>query len=289
MLAVMTPSADARAHRHHRMARPVLPYAATRDLAEPVQAALAAAKAGRRVIVVFDIDNTLLTTPQDLGGDAWFAWQKSKGADVDSLIADNTLLLEATRMQPTQPDTAALVGDLQGRHIAVYALSARGETLRGATEAALHDNGIDLSPAPECGPPLCTRRGNLADTQVRAAERRLGMSPQAQPYHDVSVSDGIMLVSGQDKGVMLHLLLASLGRRFDDVFFVDDTLQNVQAVEAAAPTLPARLHAYSYQRFWDDAAAFSADAARQQKAQDDLAGLKVKLCAAVRSAVCARP
>ncbi|MEI9904870.1 MAG: DUF2608 domain-containing protein [Asticcacaulis sp.] len=78
---------------------------------------------------------------------------------------------------PTQPDTAALVGDLQARHVAVYALSARGNLLRGATEAVLHDNGIDLSPAPECGPPLCTRRGNLADTQVRAAERRLGMTP----------------------------------------------------------------------------------------------------------------
>ncbi|MEI9904869.1 MAG: hypothetical protein WDN06_13550 [Asticcacaulis sp.] len=59
VLAVLAPPADARAHRHHRVARPVLPYAATRDLAEPVQAALAAAKAGRRVIVVFDIDNTL--------------------------------------------------------------------------------------------------------------------------------------------------------------------------------------------------------------------------------------
>ncbi len=88
---------------------------------------------------------------------------------------------------------------------------------------------------------------------------------------------------------MLHLLLASLGRRFDDVFFVDDTLQNVQAVEAAAPTLARAPACLQLPALLDDAAAFSADAARQEKAQDDLAGFKVKLCAAVQSAVCARP
>lgn len=286
LLVVLAAAAPAEARHRHRAARPVPELIVTSDLAEPVAAALAEARAGRRVIVVFDIDNTLLTTPQDLGGDAWFNRQKANGADFDALIADNTLLLEATRMTPTQPDAATLVGQLQTHHVAVYALSARSLTLRGPTEAALKAAGIDLSNAPECGPPLCTRRGTLGDRQIAAAERRLGMKAPAAPWRDVSVSDGVMLVAGQDKGVMLHLLLSSLGRRYDDVVFVDDTLQNVSDVQKAAPTLPARLHPYSYRRLWPDAAAFAADAQRQAKAQDDLDALRAQLCVAVQSDLC---
>ena len=285
LIALAVAVSPAQARRHHAPhAAPVI--VATQDLAQPVAAALKAAKAGRRVIVVFDIDNTLLTTPQDLGGDAWYNWEKSKGGDNGRLIADNTLLLAATRMTPTQADAAALIGQLQAHHVAVYAMSARSEMLRSATLAALHDNGIDLSPAPECGPPLCRRRGLIGDRAIRSAELSLRMKPQAAAYRDVTVSDGLMLVAGQDKGVMLRLLLASLNHRYNDVWFVDDTWQNVVDVRAAAPAMTVRVHPYSYQRMRADADAFGADAARQAKSEADMARYKASLCDAVRATVC---
>ncbi len=285
-LAVTTP-AEARHHHVHARAHPVAPYVVTSDLGDAVHAALAAKAKGRRVIAVFDIDNTLLTMPQDLGSDTWFNWQKAeRPGDFDGVLSDSDLLLTLGHMVPTQTDTGALIQSLQAAHIPVYALSARSPGLRGSTEAALGTAHIDLSGAPECGAPLCTRRGQLYDTQIRVALRRQHMPAPSQPFRPVTVSDGVMMVSGQDKGVMLHLLLASLKGRYDDVVFVDDTQANIDAVEAAAPTMPAAVHAYSYRKFWKDAGDFMSNPERQQRSDADMAKLKAGVCAAIDAKAC---
>ncbi len=277
----------AEAHRHGPGPAAVPPYVSTTDLSAPVKAALAARAAGHRVIAVFDIDNTLLTMPQDLGSDTWFNWQRLEhpGAFGQVLI-DNGMLLQLAEMQPTQPDGPALLRSLQTAGIPVYALSARSPELRGPTEQALQRAGIDLSAAPDCGRPLCVRRGHLNDAQIRAAGHRLHMVLPEAPLRAVTVSDGVMMVAGQDKGVMLHLLLASLKGRYDDVFFVDDTFQNITDVRAAAPAIRARVHAYSYERFWSDAKAFMTDGARQAKADGEMVKLKAGICGAIEAAVC---
>ncbi len=286
VLAALVFAAPAEARRHKAHARPTPAIEVTQDLAQPVHAAEAAVKRGRRVLVVFDIDNTLLTTPQDLGGDAWFNWQRAEGSDDAQLLADSTLLLQSTRMDKTQGDAASLVAELQARHVDVYALSARGETLRGATLAVLADAKIDLTKAPECGPPLCVRRGYLNDQQIRAAARKLGVRLPATAFRPITVSDGVMLAAGQNKGLLLHLLLGSLHRRYDDVWFVDDTWQNVVDVQAEAHAMPARLHVISYRHLWPEADDFNKDAARQAKAQDDLKAFKAALCTAIRARTC---
>ncbi len=272
----------------HRPAAPaaVPPYVSTTDLGVPVRTALAAHAAGRRVIAVFDIDNTLLTAPQDLGSDTWFNWQKdTRPDDFAGVLKDSNLLIELGAMTPTQPDGPALVHDLQAAGIPVYALSARDPGLRGATEQALAAAGIDLSAAPECGRPLCTRRGKLNAPQIQAAAHRLHVTLKAAP-RPVTVSDGVMMVSGQDKGVMLHLLLASLKGRYDQVYFVDDTFQNIRDVRAAASGMRVRVMTYSYERFWPDAKAFLNDPARQAKAAAGLKDLKAGVCAAIDATDC---
>ena len=192
-------------------------------------------------------------------------------------------------MTPTQPDTAALIHSLQAAHIAVYALSARGADLRGATEAALAHAGIDLGQAPECGPPLCIRRGKLGDREIRTAARYLHLTVQAQPFYPITISDGLVMASGQDKGLLLHLLLGSLRARYSDVYFIDDTFHNIENVQAAAPLIPARVHPYSYERFWPDAAAFMKDLQRQSKARDDFSHVRDTLCSSLQAALCITP
>ncbi|EGF91612.1 hypothetical protein ABI_30290 [Asticcacaulis biprosthecium C19] len=269
--------------------QPVPAYLSVTDLAQPVQAALKAKSRGRNVIVVFDIDNTLLTMPQDLGGDTWFNWQRSlddNDAAFDALLRNNSLFLQASAMQPTQADAAALVKQLQTAGIPVYALSARGSYLRGSTETALKASGIDLTKAPECGPPLCIRRGDLRDKEIRYAARWVGLKLPAGTYREITVSDGVMLVSGQDKGVMLNLLLRSLPARYSDVYFVDDTFHNIENVQKAAPWIGPKVHPFSYERYWPDAEAFMQDAQRQAKSDEDFAKIKASLCAAVRAHIC---
>ncbi len=293
----LTSPADAKTHRARFHPHAVPNYQSVTDLSVPVQAAIDAARHGKRVLVVFDIDNTLLTMPQDLGSDTWFNWQKSLddpntpqgNAAFQKLIADNSALLQLGRMTPTQPDTPALIHSLQAAHIPVYALSARGSDLRGATEDALAKAGIDLGTAPECGPPLCTRRGKLSDAQIRAAATRLHLKVQTQPFYPVTVSDGVVMASGQDKGFLLHLLLSSLPARYTDVYFVDDTFHNITDVQAAAPLISARVHPYSYERFWPDAADFMKDQARQTKATQDFSHVKDTLCSAMQAALCITP
>ncbi|MFT4076813.1 MAG: DUF2608 domain-containing protein [Asticcacaulis sp.] len=273
--------------------RPQPAYISVTDLATPVDAALAAQAKGRRVMVVFDIDNTLLTLPQDLGSDTWFNWQgtrDSSEAGFQALLVNNSALLQLTTMTPTQPDAAAQVKRLQAAGIAVYALSARGSDLRGATETALKANDIDLSAAPECGPPLCVRRGNLTDAEIRQAAKKARITVQAKPYRPVTVSDGVMMLSGQNKGVMLGLLLKSLkGRGYDDIYFVDDTFQNIRNVQGAAPEIKPEIHPYSYERLWPETAAFMADPARQAKTDTDLKAVRDSLCEAIRAVLCASP
>ncbi|ESQ84788.1 hypothetical protein AEAC466_06950 [Asticcacaulis sp. AC466] len=273
--------------------KPQPAYTSVTDLANPVDAALAAHAQGRRVLVVFDIDNTLLTMPQDLGSDTWFNWQQTRDkseAGFQALLLNNTALLQLSTLSPTQPDAAQQVRRLQTAGIAVYALSARGSDLRGATEAALKANGIDLSSAPECGPPLCVRRGNLGDAEIRRAAKRARISVQTKPYRPVTVSDGVMMLSGQDKGVMLGILLKSLkGHRYTDVYFVDDTFQNVRNVQAAAPEMKADIHLYSYERLWPATAAFMADPARQTKTDSDFKAVRDSLCNAIRATLCVTP
>ncbi len=284
--------ADAKPRHRHPVLHPVPASISVTDLAVPVADALAMRAKGRRVIAVFDIDNTLLTTPQDLGGDTWFNWQKSLEAPGDTaafadLIRRNAALLELSRMTPTQPDTAAQIRTLQAHGIPVYALSARSPDLRGATERVLKDNGIDLSTAPECGPPLCARRGSLHDAEIRGAMRAAGLKPATTAYRDITISDGVMLVSGQDKGILLNLLLHNLkARGYSDVYFVDDTFHNIETMRAAAPRFRARVHPYSYERFWPDAAAFMKDTARQTRATQDYTNFQQGLCASVQSDLC---
>ncbi len=283
---------------HHDRTHAIPAYRSTTDLTDPVNEALKAKARGHRVLVVFDIDNTLLTMPQDLGSDTWFNWQKSLiaadtpngDAAFQDLILNNTVLLQIGRLKPTQTDTAALIARLQARHIPVYALSARGTDLRGATETALKANGIDLSSAPECGPPLCSRRGNLSDAQARAAARLAHIRLPATPFKPFTISDGVVMSAGQNKGLLLALLLKSLpGKAYTDIWFVDDTFHNITDVQNAAPQMTARVHPYSYERFWPDSAAFMQDKTRQAKTDVDFSHIRETLCTAMQAALCITP
>jgi hypothetical protein len=277
------------------------PFARTTDLKDAVNAALADKARGRRVLVVFDIDNTLLTVPHDLGSDAWYA-QKSENdipkspapeAAREAMFRDSNLLLNAARMDKTQDNADILIAALQAAHIPVFAMSARDPALRGSTERELKRNGIDLSPAPQCGPPLCARRGNIRSDDIKAALNKLKLKQPDRPLRSITVSDGVVLLQGQDKGKFLHLLIHSLGDRrakpFDDIYFIDDTPHNIEAVVRTAPYLHGRVHIYQYERMWEKSAAYRNSDERQAKAEADMGALRKDLCAAMQAVICDPP
>ncbi len=205
-----------------RRSNPDIVRIATGDLAViSEQAALAADTAGKEnVLVIFDIDNTLLAMEQDLGSDQWYDWQKELQQHdrcdarlVASRLATAGALYYASAMRPTQPDAASIVRQLQNDGFIVFALTSRGHDFRLSTFRELRRNGIsfrDSAPGP---------RGGYTGNYMTEAGVRL-----------VRYEDGVLLTAGQHKGDMLTSLLEKTGHPQPRVLIVaDDKPKNLDA------------------------------------------------------------
>lgn len=299
-LAVLTIALSLLAASVMAAVRPPLPaegYYTTGDLKTPAELALSDQAAKKRILFVVDIDDTILTMPQDVGSEAWLsarmdeirrATPTGQTPVFDPLYFEQGLWYQVVNMQPTQPDGPAVISDLQGSGIDVYALTARDPNLRGQTERALTRAGYDLSKAPDCAKPLCVRRGRLRDSEIRPAVSGLKLPIAEKPYRDVTVQDGVMMVAGQDKGIMLLLLAASLGR-YDAIYFVDDTQRNIDNVVRAAKLSKTPIYAWRYTGVLPKVEALHNDKARIHAADAVAAATLTVMCLQVKSDLCPVP
>lgn len=265
------------------------------------------------VLVVFDIDDTLLANMADLGSTAWWNWQSSLDTSnpdkipFDSLLAANGVMFAVSDMKPAEgQSTLDVFRHLTSAGFAVYALTARGPDNRDATLRELHDQGLDFTTAPECGAPLCVKRGQLNGDAfiVPLARKRFGFETLASSHNmgagtikisshrNASISDGVMMVAGQNKGVMLRLLVDSLPKadRPKAIIFVDDSAKNVADLKAASPAFPETLRIIHYEAQTRDQTDFMTNRARQNKAMDDLRKISKTLCTVLnnQAQVCER-
>jgi hypothetical protein len=195
------------------------------------------------VLIVVDIDNTLLTSSVDLGGDIWYQWQTGKlelkpRADekVSCLLEDSIgLLYELVPMVPTEPQVPAIIKAWQSSNNTVFALTSRAPKYRAATERELYRNGYNL------------------ETNA--------LSPKGQPApvyretvgREISYMKGIMMTTGLNKGEMLEYILAKTGRDFDAIVFVDDSHKNiVNLYEQYKSKAGVETHLYHYERIEKD-------------------------------------
>lgn len=175
-----------------------------------------------KVLVVVDIDNTLLTGESDLGSDIWYQWQRGNLAVkpnsdqlVQCLFEDSiNLLYELSPMKLTEATLPKMVATWQDQGLTVFALTSRSPRSRSATERELMRAGIDLSKHPL----------NLAG-QVPLILREF--IPREMSY-----MQGIMMTSGMNKGVMLNYILEKMQRKFDVIIFVDDSQNNIDNLYA---------------------------------------------------------
>jgi hypothetical protein len=198
----------------------------------------------QHVLLVMDIDNTLLAMDEPLGSEQWFDWQVYLLKNVPNspdLVADSFpgildvqgRLYNHARMHPPQPDMPSILSNLQDRGVSAVVLTSRGDDFRAATERELVRNGFDFTRTP-----LATRdradslympydpdRPDAAGISAREISILKLDSPQA-----VSYADGIMMTSGQHKGIMLVTLLHRAKHRVDAVVFVDNRADHVAGV-----------------------------------------------------------
>lgn len=213
-----------------------------------------AAAPNRHVLIVFDIDNTLMTMPQFLGSDQWFNYHAglvtaAKDPDFASfgdLIAAQTALFSLAAMKPTQDETGQLLEKASAAGVDVYLLSARGPELFNATKRELDRNGITLRAPQTCSFIICSLGGAYGDVEIRRAVASFGGTSAPNPYRQIVIRDGIMLVAGQDKGTMLRVLLAAIpSGPYDKIVFVDDTQKNIDSVAASGLPVPLALYHYT--------------------------------------------
>ncbi|MEM1302639.1 MAG: DUF2608 domain-containing protein [Pseudomonadota bacterium] len=204
------------------------------------------------LLIVMDDDDTLTQVPcsdpssaetcQYLGGPAWYSWQESllgSGSEYqvaqtsDDLISISSMIFGMMDMAFTDPGIATELAGLADGGAKMLVLTARGgsdvsptqrqfadlpSTVSGQSFAAfIKSNGLTspLSGLPSVASPVDMQGPEASCTSQRP----------------VTYSDGVMYVAGQNKGTMLHCLLArTQSSGVQNIVFLDDTLANVTDV-----------------------------------------------------------
>ncbi len=211
----------------------------TADLADVTTDALNLAKllGQDNVLIVFDIDNTLLAMEQGLGADQWYEWQKDLAKEdpcnpqnVGDRFAVQGALFFASAMRLTQPDTARQVKVIQDSGIPVIVVTSRGPAYRLQTFRELRRNGIDFSYS-AIGPP-----GGYDQPFMPVENGRLSR-----------YEDGVFMTAGQNKGQMLYALLQKTRTALPAaIVVVDDKQKNLDAVKQTFGALGVAVHAWRY-------------------------------------------
>jgi hypothetical protein len=203
-----------------------------------------------QILVVMDIDNTLLAMEQDLGSDQWYYWQENLAEEspCSPLIAGDPLEVQgalyfASAMRPTQPDAAAQIARLQEAGLKVIVLTARGQGFRLATFRELRRNGFNFWQS--AWPP---QRGFPEPFVPEGGSRQ------------AVYEDGVIFAAGQDKGLTLKTVLDKSGQPLPQlIVMADDKQANLNQVMAAFSWSGIKVHAWRYTREDDTVEAFDPD------------------------------
>lgn len=258
------------------------------------------------VLIIFDIDNTLLTMEQDLGGDAWWDWQmellkKYKesgkpekglvGTSINQVIEAQYFLYHLGRMKQTQSDAARLLQSLQNKGFPVMAMTARGPSARPATLRELGRNGmffdssvIKIKPHENQSAIAFAEQHYPSKESLIAAAKSSGdveMADRAKNLRlrKLDFTNGVMMVSGMDKGLMTHWLLSNSSLNIKSVIFIDDSPKNVANVvksfDGASNNIEA--HVFYYDAYQSDKEDFLNSKLRTNLVADRWSELKAAL------------
>jgi hypothetical protein len=221
------------------------------------------------VLLVFDIDNTLLAMNQDLCSDQWFNWQQTlaegdwrRVGNFAELLKVQRVLYAISSMRATEPNRQPeIVEQLQEAGFTTLLLTSRGYDIRDATRRELLANGYDFrqtSMAPRAGfagPyfPYDVSQIEQSGISRSEAEQWLADPPssgQIEKPREVSYNEGVCMVAGQNKGMMLRMLLHKSGNtnKYKQILFVDDNPGNTQDMRDAFENQQVNVVTFRYAR-----------------------------------------
>lgn len=221
-----------------------------------------------QVLLVVDLDNTLLAMNQDLGSDQWFNWQESL-LETDKTHADlvansfpglldvQGVLFALSAMHPPEPDLPAMVNQLSKEGVTIVVLTSRGKEFRNSSNRELKRNEYDFA---KSSLTIREKRGVFEPyDQLKPTDHGLSAEviDQLGKPRSVTYSDGIYMTAGQHKGYMLQTLLARAVRNddsddplagFSAIVFVDDREKHTKRVHEAFENSSVDLATFRYSR-----------------------------------------
>lgn len=200
---------------------------------------LAEAVGKEQVLVVYDLDNTILAMEQDLGSDQWYYWQKElQAADrcdprvVTDRLAAQGALLYASAMRLTQEDGPEIVRSIQDQGFKSIILTSRGADFAAMSFRELRRNRFDF------------RDSALGATGGPPLEFKPTVDSRLTRYED-----GVYLTAGQHKGQMLLALLDKTATALPRaIVMADDKEENLQDVLDAFAETATSVQALRYNR-----------------------------------------
>jgi hypothetical protein len=170
------------------------------------------------ILIVYDIDNTILRANQSLGSDQWFEWNSQLIKNEDSLRNFQTFeelldfqikLFSLSRMSLTEIEVRDLIHNLDQNNLPVLYLTSRSPQMRNLTESAFAANKIHFP-----------------------KNKLLESLPESWILNDrlVSYQNSIFMTSGLNKGQALKFLLNLSKKQFKAIIFVDDHERHTKRV-----------------------------------------------------------
>lgn len=208
--------------------------------------------------IVLDLDNTVMESKIDLGGDAWFSsllLHVAHSAEVEDAMKLALMIYHEVqshvRTKPVEPEIVKVIHALQDIGMPVIALTARSRCIAKATAAQLADIGIHFS--------------------------RAVLGPNSLVTNYV---DGIIYCDGKNKGDMLRQFLELNGFSPKHVVMLDDKEKYLHQVAHHLEPLKIDFTGFRYTHLDEKVSVFDA-----KKANVQLALMKHRLSPAVQHAI----
>lgn len=190
----------------------------------------------KTTLMVFDLDDTLITMTQPLGSVGWWDWQHElQKQDVDSdklftkdyqqLVRIQNILFQLVKMEVTDEYVIPFLKDAANQGTTLVGLTARGKEHLSATLMQLKDNQFTVDKK------LLFRKNGLKLNNHKTSVAGNFHCPQFS--REVIYQQGIMFLDGEDKGEALLCILANTKQDIKTILFVDDAKRNIISMDKA--------------------------------------------------------
>lgn len=191
----------------------------------------------KTTLLVFDLDDTLITMTQPLGSVGWWDWQTSllkTGNNTDKLFTTDynqlariqNILFQLIKMEVTDEKAIPFIKLAINEGAMILGLTARGKEHLSATFMQLNDNHFT-----EKGELIFKKHGlKLGDGDKTSVA---GNFYCPQFTREVVYEKGLIFLSGEDKGQALSCIISNAKQPIKTIIFVDDSSKNTQSVSNA--------------------------------------------------------